>query len=195
MNVFLHTSGRTKFVICNDFDRWHCSLVLYQFGQNLAKIGWLVDRMTWKAWIKRKRRKQLRDSANNHEQSCIPKNQSHDNIKKSERTNPNRINILSRQIKKIKKNPAKKKKKVGKFDETCPKKFGAQSEQKKFSCERNPTGLWKQEIANFKVRNLTRLQCHLSKSLQITNLCDQMYAKIHSCWPNFQKLVRSVLID
>ena len=27
-DVFLHTSGHTKFVICNDFDRWHCSLVI-----------------------------------------------------------------------------------------------------------------------------------------------------------------------
>ena len=27
-DVFLHTSGHTKFAICNDFDRWHCSLVI-----------------------------------------------------------------------------------------------------------------------------------------------------------------------
>ena len=34
--------------------------------------------------------------------------------------------------KKIKTKPAKKKKKVGKFDETCPKNFLARSEKKKF---------------------------------------------------------------
>ena len=38
-----------------------------------------------------------------------------------------------------KKNKTGQKKKVGKFDETRPKKFWARSERKKFSCERNPT--------------------------------------------------------
>ena len=43
-----HTSGRTKFVICNDFDRWHCSLVdHYNTNNNGFKFRFGVERRHW----------------------------------------------------------------------------------------------------------------------------------------------------
>ena len=37
-DVLSHASGNAKFVICNDFDRWHCSLVIIIFTRDKMAI-------------------------------------------------------------------------------------------------------------------------------------------------------------